>query len=151
MLDTRCVELDLGWITQRVVDTELLDEATIARTAAVGGDNPVKRCFLAASARETESYGHTRDPGNKSRQILQMLWARVKVGAGSMHLGTSAVNDYRLDYTASTAAMDRGFGAIVITFGRCSVTAGGGSAESVTGALPAPGSAELLARPAPPA
>jgi hypothetical protein len=79
MFDTRCIEPDLGWVAQGVVDTDLLDETAVARTAAVGGDDAVKGGFLAASASETESYGHTGDPGNKSRRILRMLRARVKV------------------------------------------------------------------------
>jgi hypothetical protein len=86
MLDTRDIEPDLSWISQRVIDTDLLDEAAVARTAAVGGNDSVKGCFFAASASETESYGHTGDPGNKSRLILQMLRARVKVVAGMTYL-----------------------------------------------------------------
>ena len=78
MLDARCIELDLFWITQRVIDTDLLDEAAIARTAAVSSYDSVKGCFFAASASETESYGHTGDPGIKSRHILQMLRSCVK-------------------------------------------------------------------------
>jgi hypothetical protein len=80
MLDTRRIELDLRWISQWVIDTYLLDEAAVARTSAVGSYDSVEGSFFATSASETESYGHTGDPGIKSRHILQMLRSCVKGG-----------------------------------------------------------------------
>ena len=81
MIEARSVELDLGRLAQRIVDADLLDEATIARAAAVGSHDTVEGSFLAASASETKGYGHTGNPGNKSRRSLQMFQARVKRGS----------------------------------------------------------------------
>jgi hypothetical protein len=58
MIDARLVELDLGRLTQRIVDADLLDEATVARAARIGSNDTVEGGFLAASASETKSYGH---------------------------------------------------------------------------------------------
>jgi hypothetical protein len=79
MSDTGGIQLDLGRAAQWVINANLLDEAPIAWAALVGSDDAIKWCLFAASACETESYGHTGNPGNKSRQILQMSQGCVKV------------------------------------------------------------------------
>jgi hypothetical protein len=63
VLKARRVQLHFGRLAKRIVDTDLLDESTVAGTPLVCGNDSVERGFLAASAGETKSYGHTRDPG----------------------------------------------------------------------------------------
>src|SRR4029079_14112394 len=52
------VDAELDRVAQRVVDAELLDEAAVARAAAIGGHDAVERNLLAACAGQSDCYGH---------------------------------------------------------------------------------------------
>ena len=62
---SQCVEAllvdpELDRLAQGIVDPELLDEAAIARAAAIGGDDAIEGNLLAAGAGESNGYGHVR-------------------------------------------------------------------------------------------
>src|SRR5215831_15883115 len=52
------VVAQLRRIAGRIVDTELLDVAAVARAARVGGDDAVERSLLGSLAREADLDGH---------------------------------------------------------------------------------------------
>src|SRR3954470_1102631 len=58
VVQSRLVDAELDRVAQRVIDTELLDETSIARAAPIGGHDAVKRDLLAASAGQSDCYGH---------------------------------------------------------------------------------------------
>src|SRR5262245_35942587 len=58
VVQTLLVDPELDRIAKRIVDAQLLDEAAVARAAAVGGDNAVEGDLLAASAGQSDGHGH---------------------------------------------------------------------------------------------
>jgi len=58
VLETLLVDPELDWLANRIVDTELLDEAAIARAAPIGGHDAIERNLFAACAGESDFNGH---------------------------------------------------------------------------------------------
>lgn len=52
------VDLNLRWRSDRVIDTDLFDEASVARRAGIGNDNAVKRSFVSTHTFQTNTNCH---------------------------------------------------------------------------------------------
>jgi len=50
------VHLDFGWVSQRIIGTDLLDELTVAGRPGVGDYNSLKRLFLCAHPLQSYLY-----------------------------------------------------------------------------------------------
>src|SRR5207248_4559504 len=71
------VQLDSGWIGQRIVRAERVDKTTVARGSRVSHDNTVERPFLGSHAFQTDAYCHGRRPFPEKRRPVH----RLKKGA----------------------------------------------------------------------
>src|SRR6266571_8581051 len=62
------VQLDVGWIRQRIVRAECVDKTTVARGPRVSHNDTVERPFLGSHAFKTDAYCHCRRPFPKEER-----------------------------------------------------------------------------------
>src|SRR5262249_4567826 len=58
VLEPRLVDAELHRLANGVVDAQLLDEASVARAAPIGGHHAIEGNLFSAGAGETNDYGH---------------------------------------------------------------------------------------------
>src|SRR6266446_3860334 len=72
------VQLDVGWIRQRIVRAECVDKTTVARGPRISHNDTIKRPFLGSHTFETEAYCHCRRPFPEKREDKYISLKRTR-------------------------------------------------------------------------